>query len=277
MRYAMKYANSKNIKYTDIKIALIENNSCQKSKLVFDELPLPMFEGSSEHSYDTGWVVRQLCPDAKIYLLPRGNDSLRWCLENGIDILSVSLTGLSTTDVEEIKLSKVIFNLIGSGNDGKYGGDTTSLESRGDHWTSIGAAHLFRDKTYLASYSSKGESLDFLGLSGVSNGHKMLQGTSFSTPFVAGLLGQYIQAHYNMFGYKPTPTMIHDFMLENAIDLDEEQPEFNIGNGLFILPKEWNWKPKNAWDRYVLKFYMNGVSKKFRDRLVKVFGRGFWK
>jgi len=271
-------SNLKNIGCKDLRIVQMEVSKTENWNEIYDDKPLWMAKSYSTnkdiktHSYDTGKVIRSICPNAKIFLLPSTKEGFEWCGENNIDVISVSLSGTFSDDLTELKLEDKIFNLISSGN---YGLESLLEEKRKKHWTSIGAVHLINNKIVRPSYSSTGKELDFVSFSNLDlhDDSNFSQGTSFSCPFAAGLIGQYIQIHFDYFGYKPTPKKINQFLLNNTIDLEKIGFDNETGNGLITLPKEY--KPfahglMKEWDEYVIKYIPEGFSKfEHNDEVLK--------
>lgn len=79
------------------------------------------------HSYHTGSVIRTLCPDAKIYLAPSTSYAFKWASDNGIDIISVSLSGVYALSSGILPFEEKILNLISAGN---YGEDSMTATAK---------------------------------------------------------------------------------------------------------------------------------------------------
>lgn len=264
-----------NLDCSDIKAVQMELTSTSDWADIYDDKPIKMslykdsiyYKGVpnipvARHSYNTGETIRMIAPDSGIFLLPSISSAFKWCDENDIDIISVSLSGTFALDSEELKFEDKIFNLISSGN---FGVDKMTDTAKKKHWTSIGAVHLYNGNITVPYYSSTGEELDFVSFSHIklSDGNYHI-GTSFSCPFAAGLMIQFYQLHYNYFGYKPTPKKAYEFLLRNAKDLREIGHDNYTGNGLVYLPIKFDnfaYGEMAEWDNYVIKTYPEGINK----------------
>ena len=90
----------------------------------------------------------------------------------------------------------------------------------------------------------------------------LLMGTSFSCPFLTGLVAQYMQAYFNKFGFVPTPIEVNDFIVENSKPIINDK--LKEGNGLLILPSnlltDYNFGTVIG-EKYGNKINVNGTWK----------------
>ncbi|MDI3480813.1 MAG: hypothetical protein PWQ97_468 [Tepidanaerobacteraceae bacterium] len=239
-----------------VKIAHLEGN--------FDTA-LPFFDGKvldpfntsvagllNVHQQKTCDIIHQVAPDATIYTLPTSYpakpgmiESMEFCIKEGIQLASMSLGGSTIDEVvkEEIKAyQNGVFLLKSAGNEGSRGlNELTKME----HWFSVGACHLTKDKPVRASYSSYGPELDIMALSNLyvhdakTPGRIFTQeGTSFSSPFAAGMLALFYQWFMEAYGRFPFISEAKEFIYDNCLDLEILGFDNYTGYGLFILPPE---------------------------------------
>ncbi|OIB55478.1 S8 family peptidase [Natrialba sp. SSL1] len=122
-----------------------------------------------------------------------------WCMENGVEIISMSLGGESESDAvdEAVETAHSAGHLLlsAAGNEGNNGSSSCTEETMtypATHDDVVAVTAMNEDDT-LASYSSVGEGVDLLApgtditSSTVDNHYAEASGTSVATPFVAGV------------------------------------------------------------------------------------------
>ena len=195
--------------------------------------------------------LSQVVPDAIKYSYPisgtfsstsYSSKQIDHILNNSIDIVTTSQVGTPENAGKMKALRDCIDNntffCCSAGNDGSNG---MYSEAQNDEWISVGAIHydntLSLTKQQKINYSSIGEALDFMSLSNLENsygGHS--QGTSFSTPVFAGMVGLVQDFFIQNTGKKLTYDTLLQFIKDNCIDLGIEGKDTRTGYGLFILP-----------------------------------------
>lgn len=224
----------------------------------------------NSHGQKVADVLHQVAPDAEIYMLQSGgcyniNNSLDWCIRNNIQIVNLSRSifgNVSAIDKDEIAYKKGVFLIKSAGNDGEIDNGKMDAFAKKDIWLTVGATHLSYQSNlpHRSDYSSYGKGLDVMGFSklwttGVNKepdqyGDKYyinnVQGTSFSSPFVAGMIALYNQRFKDENGRFPTPQESKAFVINNCEDLEDKGYDIYTGHGLFILPKLQKSKKKES-------------------------------
>lgn len=121
------------------------------------------------------------------------------------------------------------------------GNTTNSLEegitAKNTIWTSVTAVEMINGLLSYPWYNSYGSgSIDLICFSNleVLNVNERQYGTSFSSPFVVGLIGQYYDTYKTRFGYYPTPDQAKDFIFKISKPIVENR--IKEGYGIPILP-----------------------------------------
>lgn len=196
----------------------------------FDSMP-----GKYSHSYATVSIIKDMLPDAEIFLLPQNNDGIKWAIANGIHIVNASLWNVNADDDLEQKLGQNALLTVGAGNttNSPDEGPTAKLSI----WTSSSAVELKDQTIHYPWYCSSGAgAIDLVGFSNleVNNMEDRQPGTSFSNPFNVGLIGQYYDAYNQKFGHFPKPDQARDFIFKIAKPVVGDR--IKEGYGLPILP-----------------------------------------
>lgn len=167
------------------------------------------------------------------------------CIVNGVHLIISSLLIKSKDQAYQRAFSKArannIFIIQAAGNDNENIDGTSNIGNFEDIIT-IGAVHLYekikpvkKDVVEKASYSNKGNCLDYTDFSNLEIEKEMLKGTSFSQPFLAKKL--ILVLKYFLLNNIP---IIYDdvisFIDSNLYDLGESGKDLIFGKGLFILP-----------------------------------------
>lgn len=193
------------------------------------------------HGALTVEVLKLIAPDAKLITTQRGYlpEAVRLGVQNKAQIITRSLYSEYWGDWDnrdsEIAYNNNIFLNGASGNLGKRGKSTIYLEH--PHWFSTGAVHLVNGKPIRPPYSSWGDGLDVVGLSGWDTKYGGYSGTSASTPYISGLVALFQQRFKEQKGRFATISEVKDFIYSNCIDLEMKGYDKYTGHGLFILPK----------------------------------------
>jgi len=217
---------------------------------------IAVFENFKGHGANVADILKQVAPDAEIlerpkpglttingHLTPESQGKIRqfyWSLVGeSVNIVEMSLGGNDTPEIEQAQRGVLLANnvtlITSAGNEGERGlSDAATL----DTWISVGACTLINGKPKRTHYSSIGEKLDVCGFSGLYlSAGRYVHGTSFSAPWVAGMLALWFQWHKEKYGRYPTPEESLGFLKENAKDLLEPGHDPKTGYGLFVLPE----------------------------------------
>ncbi len=206
-------------------------------------------------------VMHQVAPDAELYSLYSGiitkgkevsgnfiEQTLPFAIQEGIHIIGASLGGINhpalNEKIKEAQEHGVIFT-TSAGNEGKQG---LGGFAESGVWIAIGAIGYSNSKkeTYLKDYSSIGKELDVVGFSGLyvhdgrpgyENRVFQQEGTSFSNPFVAGMIALVQQYFLERTGRTLYQDEMQQFIYDHTIDLGTKGFDVEYGYGLFVLPE----------------------------------------
>lgn len=206
----------------------------------------------SEHGLKTAETLHIVAPEAEIYChevsypaYPTPIDVLKYVIGNDIQIVSMSMGGsIFNFPLFQDFLEEACKNTLFFTSAGNSGGQMNGAAVDDKHWISVGAAYLQKGKVYKESYSSIGESLDVMGLTGIEvhtskEGYYFTpEGTSFSCPVVAGMMALYYSWFYDQYGRYPTPNEAKAFLFANCMDMEAQGRDNYTGHGLFVLPEK---------------------------------------
>lgn len=178
--------------------------------------------------------------------------SIQWCADNGVDVVSLSYGQYQYMSVVaaacQYAYERNVSVIVPAGNEanddvgnGNYGNLTET--ERVNFWKEYNGAvvtaavHNNNGTLEWAYYSSYGEGIDFTAPSlymlptyDSSTAYELKQGTSFSTPFLAGMVAI-------LRGKFPgiTVDQIYNFLLENATVIGNGDKRY-FGNGMPVMP-----------------------------------------
>jgi len=201
--------------------------------------------------------MHQVAPGAELFMLPSGvkiegghttgnliEKTLKYAATEGVHIINASLGGVNNKilndEMLKVREKGVVF-VTSAGNDGSKG---VKGYAKSDVWISVAAVHLEdKNKMELAKYSSTGKELDFSSFSNLSvhdsreKGRTFkVQGTSFSSPLLAGMLALVQQFYIENTGKALNQDEMYRFIQKHSIDLGEVGFDEYFGYGLFVLP-----------------------------------------
>lgn len=224
--------------------------------------------GRNYHGHQTADILHQVVPDADIYILSNSGrygsktaegkfieESIPFMESEKIHLVNASLGGVDNRILNErIKQAQshgVTF-ITSAGNKAEEG---AGGYARSGVWIAVGAVHLSGKGEILhAGYSSIGEEVDFTQFSGLyvhdaRKGYEdrvfPVQGTSFSSPMLCGMLALVQQLFLEKAGRTLYQDELYEFMKDYSVDLWESGHDAKSGYGLFILPNPDNidvWK-----------------------------------
>ena len=206
-----------------------------------------------------------IAPDCELYSLSTNDnvvsieaskkvaDCIKWCVDKGIDIVSISL-GIGeeehTTELEEACMyaySKGIIIVAGAGNNGvDKNDDFFAIKLPGSYAHTICVANVDRNTGNISQASSRGYGIDFAGYGDGNRAYNakgetcLFNGTSSATPYIAGCIALIKQQ-------LPRLNMIevYDILKENAIKIDNNIKSTKYGYGLIkpmLISKDYRYK-----------------------------------
>ena len=197
--------------------------------------------------------VLGVAPDAELYsvkVFPGGRlsdllDGLQWTIDNGIDVVNLSL-GMPAPSLQlALKLAEAgqqgIVLVAAAGNDGTSAlshpaaddgvlavsafGSTQDFRADSAHALRVGELHNPDTGLFVANFSNSGPETAFIApgvavISSVPGGHAAWDGTSMACPFIAGLTALLLSAHPEL---KPRDARrveaVRQLLAASAIDL----------------------------------------------------------
>ncbi len=219
--------------------------------------------GRNYHGHQTADILHQVAPDADIYILSNsgryGNktaegkfieESIPFMESEGIHLVNASLDGINNRilneRIKQVQSHGATF-VTSAGNKADSG---VNGYARSGVWIAVGAVHLSGKGEILhAGYSSIGEAVDFTQFSnlyihdarkGYEDRTFPVQGTSFSSPMLCGMLALVQQFFLERAGRTLYQRELYKFMKDYSIDLWEPGHDTKSGYGLFLLPENPN-------------------------------------
>lgn len=170
---------------------------------------------------------------------------VRWCIQQGCDIVNMSLGGPTPDD----SLHQAIIEAVQAGVTvvcaaGNYGGDpsqdTVAYPAR---WDEVIAVAAVDDHETRARFSSVGREVDVCGpgvevISTYKGGSYLrMSGTSMAAPHVAGALALFVAWFRRTQGRKPSPQEVRAWIMAQAKDLGAPGADPEYGAGLLRMPE----------------------------------------
>jgi len=163
--------------------------------------------------------------------------AMRWCVEQGAEILSMSL-GSSGRDpsIDAAGAELTAAGILICCAAGNSGGGTSNVDFPGRLPWAISVAAV--DSQFkVASFSSAGAKIETSG-AGVGiwscrpgGGYQQMSGTSMATPFVAGVLALYLSALKKAGKPKPTTAELQALLKSDAMDVHTPGIDNRTGPG----------------------------------------------
>jgi N-acetylmuramoyl-L-alanine amidase len=219
--------------------------------------------GRNYHGHQTADILHQVAPEADIYILSSAGSysknkaegkfieqSIPYMESEGIHLVNASQGGVDNRilneRIEQAQQHGVTF-ITSAGNEADSG---VGGYARSGVWIAVGAVHLSAKGDILhAGYSSLGEEVDFTQFSGLyvhdaRKGYEdrtfPVQGTSFSSPMLCGMLALVQQFFLERAGRTLYQHELYEFMKDYSVDLWEPGHDTKSGYGLFLLPENPN-------------------------------------
>lgn len=216
--------------------------------------------GRNYHGHQTADILHQVAPEADIYILSNSGrygsktaegkfieESIPFMETEKIHLVNASLGGVDNpalnNRIKQAQSHGVTF-VTSAGNKAEKG---AGGYARSGIWIAVGAVHLSGKGEILhAGYSSIDEEVDFVQFSnlyvhdarpGYEDRVFPVQGTSFSSPMLCGMLALVQQFFLERAGRTLYQDELYKFMQDNSIDLETEGHDHKTGHGLFVLPE----------------------------------------
>ena len=256
----------KGIKVAVIDNALVKpNNKLEiKSNYSIDEKIL-----YSDHATACASIIKSrefgIAPDCELYSVSTNDntntiesskkvaDCIKWCVDKGINIISISLGIAEDKHLFELEeacmyaYSKGVTIVAGAGNNGnEKNDDQFDIKLPGSYAHTICVANVDRSTGKISEASSRGYGIDFAGYGDGNKAYNtkgetyLFKGTSSATPYIAGCIALIKQQ-------LPQLNMIevYDILKENAIKIDNNIKSTKYGYGLIkpmLIPKDYQYK-----------------------------------
>ncbi|MDD2371561.1 MAG: S8 family peptidase, partial [Firmicutes bacterium] len=165
-----------------------------------------------------------------------------WCIDNNMDIVNMSFGSPNDSPTYKAMIQSAYANglilVAATGNDdnGLHNTDTVNYPAKYDEVIGVGATD---ESNEIASFSSSGSGVEVSGpgvevvSTNIANSYSIGSGTSFATPYTAGVLALYKEKH-------PTATNveIRQMLIDNTIDLGVIGKDDLYGYGIVQAPPE---------------------------------------
>lgn len=177
-------------------------------------------------------IIRQIAPDAEIYVLNNSSKNAKWLLDNNMDIVSVSAVGFAYDNaVAELYKQSDTVLFAASGNAAKL---TEAYPASYEWAITVAAIEATTDKYYRSS--SANAKMDCCGYTYVNvltdkGAPFAFNGTSCAAPWVAGMYALVRQKVG-----KQNYLAAREFIRANCLDYLEPGWDERTGCGLFVLP-----------------------------------------
>ena len=180
-------------------------------------------------------------------------DCIKWCVDKGIDIVSISLGIGEEAHLSELEeacmyaYSKGVIIVAGAGNDGvDKNDDFFDIKLPGSYAHTICVANVDRNTGKISQASSRGYGIDFAGYGDGNEAYNTkgetysFNGTSSATPYIAGCIALIKQQ-------LPRLNMIevYDILKENTIKIDNNIKSTKYGYGLIkpmLISKDYQYR-----------------------------------
>lgn len=242
--------------YTGSRVSMANTEKCNYNHFMFDNKIVDLLgdrninnTNKNHHGDKSNFIQHVVAPDSKIFLIDISNvqednfikKSLPILINNNISIVSSSRGFINTKKRKEEFLSLYNKNLKwcqSSGNNG-YNGFRTSFP---ENAFSVGSVHLTSNgKFFTPDYSVKPYPYNFLNgycpiySTSIKDFNSVFynEGTSFSTPFFAGMLALVDDFFIDKIGRPLHQGEVLNFIKDNQLRIENVNDEPNY---IFILP-----------------------------------------
>lgn len=154
--------------------------------------------GTNPHGIYSADILRQVAPGADIYLMDSRDSNLRWCIENGMHLASMSLSWHGRRDIFlDLSYRAATGGMFLCSSAGNVSTRGVTMPASSWSWVAVGAAYLTGHGVPVrADYSSVGGELEVMALSHLKvqgiNGVMTYSGTSCACPVFTGMLALWL-------------------------------------------------------------------------------------
>lgn len=204
------------------------------------------YDASENHLHDVLDSLMLTAPDVEVHILGGSTaEDLQYLIDNGIHIMNMSTNSYwyNPTDnpIEQKYADGGGILMCCAGNDGAGGLWQSATK---ENFISVGAVAWKTWQgvsgpyiTNYSSYNQTGTHLDFVSFGDLYLTDGPEAGTSFSTPFAAGLIAQYLQKFIKVNSRVPAKAELFDFIKVNCTKLVQSEYDQRTGYGVFRLPE----------------------------------------
>lgn len=262
----INYAHNRGITAKGVTIAVIDTSFVDLPQLRLAKIIEFDNKKQSGHGTYTTSVLRQIAPDAKIYALAHGGKwqgigkALKWCLENDIDIINMSIGGTSMNPylipIHDLAKQGVIM-VASAGNsdfDEYYPAYIDGVYSVGG--VSLSSGQLVKNLHNNADW------IDFVFLStqipilNTDGNTKYSAGTSLSSPAVAGIFALLKQEYP-----RATKDELYNLLTQDGIKINGVNGVYPVYPTKTNPPKPVN-PPENNFVNEFLKNIVENTNKR---------------
>jgi hypothetical protein len=178
----------------------------------------------SEHSKMVTKAFKVSLPNAKYLCLDATEENFMKCSRDKVDIINVSMGFMNKAGSEYyVKNGGILVGATGNKEVADFSG--------WEHVIDVGALW---ETMQIATYSAKSPTLDIVSFVPYIEGSEdywfQPDGTSFASPFLAGVIGCLIQ-YWKSIGYKYTPQSVKEYLFKHAVDILEVGRDNASGQG----------------------------------------------
>lgn len=241
----------------DVKIVISDQGNVYAEHPAFDGKVFVLDEHlksnsiTFSHAEDVIHVIRQVAPDAEIYVSSMwANSSIKSALELDAQIVTRSQSYDDLFLNLDTELSKQAYDsgIFLNGSAGNYS-TISNAYLRSSYWWSTGAVSMENGLPLRTNYSSYGEGLKSVSFTSLLICQALkpcdkpwitgsyFHGTSAATSFLSGIVALYYQYYKEQNGHFPSVEETRQFIIDSSIDLEDTGYDNYTGHGLFVLPK----------------------------------------
>ena len=225
----------------------------------------------SDHATACASIIKSsefgIAPDCEIYSLALTNkdvtvesakelaDYIIWCIDNNIDIISISIGFGENIECHELLEACMyadkagIIIVAGAGNNGNEADkDHSYIIIPASYDYTLCISNVDKNTNKIAKLSSTGYGIDFAGYGDGNKAYNVkgetyiFTGTSSATPYVAGCIALIKQQLPEL-----NRLEVYEILKENAVKLDDKEKSLQYGYGLvkpLLISKDYKYKKR---------------------------------